>query len=48
MQTDYCGAVWTIVAILAGAGLKPGYQLALGNEYGEEITVSPEEIGEVF
>lgn len=30
MQTNYCGAVWTIVAILAGAGLDSGYRSLFG------------------
>lgn len=48
MQINYCGAVWTIVTILAGAGLKSGYEYVLRNDHGEEVVASAEELGSVF
>lgn len=44
MQVNYCGAVWTIASILAGAGLNSGFSYVLRNAHGQETTALHEDL----
>lgn len=40
MRVNYCGAVWTIGAMAAGAILNGAYTFVIHNAYGESERVS--------
>lgn len=40
MRVNYCGALWTVVAMLGGAALNAGYNFVIEDRHGQTLTVS--------